>query len=77
METGKVDFEAIADEIANATTASPTGPAVPAPGLVVPSAPAAQASGDVRTTSSPSPGAPGTVNTGRPDPEASVGGVGR
>ena len=74
-KTGKVDFEAIANEIANATTASPTGPAVPAPGVVVPSAPAAQASGNVRTTSKPSPGAPGTVNTARPDPEDSQGGV--
>ncbi|MFF7985015.1 DUF4142 domain-containing protein [Streptomyces sp. NPDC007901] len=74
-KTGKVDFEAIANEIANASTASPTGPAVPAPGVVVPSAPAAQASGDVRTTSKPSPGAPGTVNTARPDPEDSQGGV--
>ncbi|MEV5843751.1 DUF4142 domain-containing protein [Streptomyces sp. NPDC048288] len=74
-KTGKVDFEAIANEIANGTTASPTGPAVPAPGVVAPSAPAAQASGNVRTTSKPSPAAPGTVNTGRPDPEASEGGV--
>ncbi|MER7840584.1 DUF4142 domain-containing protein [Streptomyces sp. NPDC096040] len=75
-KTGKVDFEAIANEIANSTTASPTGPAVPAPGLVVPSAPAAQAGGGVRVTSRPSPGAPGTVNTARPDPVDSPGVLG-
>ncbi|MFJ9559221.1 DUF4142 domain-containing protein [Streptomyces fuscichromogenes] len=75
-KTGKVDFEAIANEVAGAATASPTGPAIPAPGVVVPSAPAAQASDDVRTTSKPSPGAPGTVNTGRPDPSDSLGVLG-
>ncbi|MGW2963025.1 DUF4142 domain-containing protein [Streptomyces sp. NPDC001220] len=75
-KTGKVDFEAIADEIAGSTTASPTGPAVPAPGVVVPSAPAARAGDGVRVTSRPSPGAPGTVNTARPDPVDSLGVLG-
>ncbi|WP_217547144.1 DUF4142 domain-containing protein [Streptomyces sp. GbtcB6] len=76
-KTGKVDFDAIANEIANATTASPTGPAVPVPGQVVPSAPAAQASVNVQTSSKPSPGAPGTVNTARPDPTDSLGVLGQ
>ena len=75
-KTGKVDFEAIANEVADSATASPTGPAVPAPGVVVPSAPAARAGGDVRVTSRPSPGAPGTVNTARPDPVDSLGVLG-
>ncbi|MEU0970473.1 DUF4142 domain-containing protein [Streptomyces sp. NPDC005917] len=73
-KTGKVDFDAIANEIANSTTASPTGPAAPVPGQVAPSAPAAQADSDMRATSRPSPGAPGTVNTARPEPVDSVGG---
>ncbi|MER6209553.1 MULTISPECIES: DUF4142 domain-containing protein [unclassified Streptomyces] len=72
-KTGRVDFDAIANEIANASTASPTGPAAPAPGVPVPSAPAAEASGDIGATSRPSPAAPGTVNTGRPDPVDSNG----
>ncbi len=63
-KTGRVDFDAIANEIANASTASPTGPAAPAPGVPAPSAPAAEASGDIGATSRPSPAAPGTVNTG-------------
>jgi putative membrane protein len=67
-KTGRVDFDAIANDIANASTASPTGPAAPAPGQSVPSAPAAQASGDIGATSRPSPGQPGTVNTDRPEP---------
>ncbi|MFE2070257.1 DUF4142 domain-containing protein [Streptomyces sp. NPDC059467] len=76
-KTGKVDFDAIANEVAGASTASPTGPAAPVPGQVVPSAPVAQASGDVRTTSKPSPGAPGTVNTARPDPADTLGVLGQ
>ncbi|MEW1641120.1 MULTISPECIES: DUF4142 domain-containing protein [unclassified Streptomyces] len=72
-KTGRVDFDAIANEIANASTASPTGPAAPVPGLPAPSAPAAEASGNIGTTSRPSPAAPGTVNTGRPDPVDSNG----
>ncbi|MFE1441201.1 DUF4142 domain-containing protein [Streptomyces sp. NPDC058739] len=72
-KTGKVDFDAIANDAANASTASPTGPPPPVPGQPVPSAPVAGPTGDIRTTSRPSPGAPGTVNTGRPDPVDSEG----
>ncbi|MET8244046.1 hypothetical protein ABZV31_06190 [Streptomyces sp. NPDC005202] len=43
---------------------------------MAPSAPAAQASGDIRTTSRPSPEAPGMVNTSRPDPVDSDGVLG-
>jgi putative membrane protein len=75
-KTGRVDFDAIANEIANASTASPTGPAVPVPGQVAPSAPAAEASANIGATSRPSPAAPGTVNTGRPDPVDSNGVLG-
>ena len=75
-KTGRVDFDAIANEIANASTASPTGPAAPAPGQQAPSAPAAEASGNIGATSRPSPAAPGTVNTGRPDPVDSNGVLG-
>ncbi|WTT82416.1 DUF4142 domain-containing protein [Streptomyces sp. NBC_00079] len=67
-KTGRVDFDAIANDSVSGTTASPTGPPAPVPGQVAPSAPAAEASGDIGTTSRPSPGAPGTVNTNRPDP---------
>ncbi|MFJ5772777.1 DUF4142 domain-containing protein [Streptomyces sp. NPDC093094] len=72
-KTGKVDFDAIANDAANASTASPTGPPPPVPGQPVPSAPVAGPTGDIRTTSRPSPGAPGTVNTGRPEPVDSEG----
>ncbi|RPF37011.1 DUF4142 domain-containing protein [Streptomyces sp. TLI_185] len=72
-KTGRVDFDAIANDAAGATTASPTGPPAPVPGQVAPSAPAAEATGDIGTTSRPSPGAPGTVNTNRPDPQDSAG----
>ncbi|MFJ6081438.1 DUF4142 domain-containing protein [Streptomyces sp. NPDC092369] len=72
-KTGKVDFDAIANEAVAGTTASPTGPPAPVPGQVAPSAPAAEASGEIDTTSRPSPGAPGTVNTGRPDPVDTAG----
>ncbi|WP_427919440.1 DUF4142 domain-containing protein [Streptomyces sp. cg40] len=75
-KTGRVDFDAIANGVANASTASPTGPAAPVPGQVVPSPPAAVASPNIGTTSRPSPGAPGTVNTGRPDPVDSNGVLG-
>ncbi|MFE7169069.1 DUF4142 domain-containing protein [Streptomyces sp. NPDC057616] len=67
-KTGRVDFDAIANDAVSGTTASPTGPPAPVPGQVAPSAPAAEGGGDIRTTSRPSPGAPGTVNTDRPDP---------
>ncbi|MET7477680.1 DUF4142 domain-containing protein [Streptomyces sp. NPDC005648] len=72
-KTGRVDFDAIANDAVAGSTASPTGPAAPVPGQVVPSAPVAEAGGNVRTTSRPSPGAPGTVNTGRPDPVDTAG----
>ncbi|MFI9154075.1 DUF4142 domain-containing protein [Streptomyces sp. NPDC053367] len=72
-KTGKVDFDAIANDSVSGSTASPTGPPPPVPGQPVPSAPAAGPSGDIRTTSRPSPGAPGTVNTSRPDPVDSEG----
>jgi putative membrane protein len=72
-KTGKVDFDAIADDAANASTASPTGPPPPVPGQIAPSAPPAEPSGEIGTTSRPSPGEPGTVDTGRPDPVDSEG----
>ncbi|GDY77889.1 hypothetical protein SAV31267_073740 [Streptomyces avermitilis] len=70
-KTGSVDFDAIANDTAAAATASPTGPPAPVPGSTAASAPPAEATGDVQVSSSPSPGEPGTVNTGRPDPEDS------
>ncbi|MEU6355081.1 DUF4142 domain-containing protein [Streptomyces sp. NPDC047072] len=72
-KTGRVDFDAIANDSVAGSTASPSGPPAPVPGQVVPSAPAAEASGNVSTTSRPSPAEPGTVNTGRPDPVDSQG----
>jgi putative membrane protein len=75
-KTGRVDFDAIANDAVSGTTASPTGPSAPVPGEVAPSAPAAGATGDIGTTSRPSPGAPGTVNTNRPDPVDSQGVLG-
>ncbi len=64
--TGMVDFDAIANEAATGATASPTGP--PPPGGNLPPAPQpAQPSGGQSLTSSPSPVAPGTVNTNRPE----------
>jgi len=72
-KTGRVDFDAIANDAVATTTASPTGPSAPVPGQLAPSAPAAEATGDVVTPSLPSPGAPGTANTGRPDPGDSEG----
>ncbi|MQS36832.1 DUF4142 domain-containing protein [Streptomyces katsurahamanus] len=67
--TGKVDFDAIADEAAGGTTASPSGP--PAPDGGTPPAPAAvEPPGDLSPTSRPSPGAgaPGSIDTRRPEP---------
>ncbi|MCH5672293.1 DUF4142 domain-containing protein [Streptomyces gilvus] len=75
-KTGKVDFDAIANDAVSGTTASPTGPAAPVPGQIAPSAPAAEPSANLPTTSSVSPGAPGTVNTGRPDPVDTAGVLG-
>ncbi|MET7452215.1 DUF4142 domain-containing protein [Streptomyces sp. NPDC005574] len=67
-KTGRVDFDAIANDLVAGSTASPTGPEAPLPGQVAPSVPAAEASGGVRTTSRPSPAPPGTVETRRPEP---------
>ena len=72
-KTGRVDFDAIANDAVAIPTAGPPGPSAPVPGQVAPSAPAVEATGDVGTTSRPSPGAPGTVNTDRPDPVDSEG----
>ncbi|MFD4140094.1 MULTISPECIES: DUF4142 domain-containing protein [unclassified Streptomyces] len=64
--TGMVDFDAIANEAATGATASPTGP--PPPNGSLPPAPnPAEPSGSQQVTSSPSPVAPGTVNTNRPE----------
>ncbi|MGP4047758.1 DUF4142 domain-containing protein [Streptomyces sp. 2A115] len=68
-KTGAVDFDAIANDSVAGTTAGPTGPPPPAAGVTPPSAPPAEPTGDIDTTSRPSPGAPGTVNTNRPEPE--------
>ncbi|NBM16100.1 DUF4142 domain-containing protein [Streptomyces sp. GC420] len=72
--TGLVDFDAIANEAANGSTASPTGPPPPDPGVLPPSASAVQPNGDIDTTSRPS-APPITqdprdfqVPTGRPSP---------
>ncbi|MGW7263784.1 DUF4142 domain-containing protein [Streptomyces sp. NPDC054842] len=67
-KTGEVDFDAIANDTAAGATASPTGPPPPTVGSSPASAPPAEPSGDVEVSSSPSPAAPGEVNTGRPDP---------
>ncbi|MER6419643.1 hypothetical protein [Streptomyces sp. NPDC001137] len=72
-KTGRGDFDAIANHAVATTTAGPTGPSAPVPGQVALSAPAAEGTGDIGTTSRPSPGAPGTVNTDRPDPVDSEG----
>ncbi|WP_338678005.1 DUF4142 domain-containing protein [Streptomyces sp. SCSIO 30461] len=67
--TGKVDFDAIANEAAAGATASPTGP--PPPDGNLPPAPApATPSNPGEATSKPStqPGAPTAVNTNRPAP---------
>jgi putative membrane protein len=68
-QTGAVDFEQIANNSANKSTASPTGPPPPKAGQVAPSAPAFGPSTNPDVSSKPSPGTPGVVNTGRPDPE--------
>ncbi|PVE04041.1 DUF4142 domain-containing protein [Streptomyces scopuliridis] len=67
--TGMVDFDALANEAAGTTTASPTGP--PPPNGNLPPAPDALApSGNDTFTSRPStqPGAPTAINTDRPAP---------
>jgi hypothetical protein len=68
-KTGAVDFDAIANDSVAGSTASPSGPPPPAAGVTPGAAPPVEATGDIDTTSRPSPGQPGTVNTSRPDPE--------
>nr|WP_199814084.1 DUF4142 domain-containing protein [Streptomyces sp. NRRL F-5135] len=64
--TGRVDFDAMANEAANGASSSPTGPPPP-DGNLPPAAPPVQPSGDQTLTSSPSPAAPGAPpNTDRP-----------
>ncbi|MFF3322664.1 DUF4142 domain-containing protein [Streptomyces sp. NPDC002889] len=72
--TGMVDFDAIANEAAGGATASPTGP--PPPNGSLPPAPQpAEPSANQSLTSKPSPVAPGTVNTNRPEaPDPQTGG---
>ncbi|QDQ14271.1 DUF4142 domain-containing protein [Streptomyces spectabilis] len=65
--TGFVDFDAIANGNAATATASPTGP--PPPSGPPPEPAPAGPTGDVSGTSRPSPGAPGTVDTDRPEPQ--------
>ncbi|GAA2246895.1 hypothetical protein GCM10010145_12500 [Streptomyces ruber] len=66
-KTGKVDFDAIANDTVAGSTASPTGPPAPRPGVSVPAAPPAEATGDISVTSQPSPGEPGVISTDRPE----------
>ncbi|MFF1376195.1 DUF4142 domain-containing protein [Streptomyces sp. NPDC058308] len=66
--TGFVDFDGIANGAASTATASPTGPPPPS-GATPPQPEPAGPSGDVSTTSRPSPAPPGEVNTGRPEPQ--------
>lgn len=68
-QTGAVDFEQIANDAANKSTASPTGPPPPKEGQLAPSAPAFGPSTNPDVTSKPSPTQPGVINTVRPDPE--------
>ncbi|WP_187645468.1 DUF4142 domain-containing protein [Streptomyces sp. TRM49041] len=63
--TGRVDFDAIANEAAGQSTASPTGP--PAPNGNLPPAPTPVApNGDVTSLPSTQPGPPTAINTNRP-----------
>ncbi|MFJ2114276.1 MULTISPECIES: DUF4142 domain-containing protein [unclassified Streptomyces] len=69
--TGKVDFDALANEAAGNLTASPTGPPPPN-GNLPPAAVPITPNGDLKFSSSPSPappGAPAAINTNRPAPE--------
>ncbi|MEV8315914.1 DUF4142 domain-containing protein [Streptomyces sp. NPDC059900] len=66
--TGLVDFDDIANGGAATATASPTGPPPPS-GVTPPEPPPAGPTGDVSTTSRPSPAPPGEVNTDRPEPQ--------
>ncbi|WP_447040644.1 DUF4142 domain-containing protein [Streptomyces sp. DSM 118878] len=66
--TGLVDFDDIANGAAGAATAGPTGP--PPPSGATPREPSpAGPEGEVSTTSRPSPGPPGSIDTGRPEPQ--------
>jgi putative membrane protein len=67
--TGEVDFNTIANNWANKSTASPTGPPPPVPGRQPASAPPVEPSTNPDVQSAPSPTSPGVVNTSRPDPE--------
>ncbi|NEC91243.1 DUF4142 domain-containing protein [Streptomyces sp. SID12501] len=64
-KTGQIDFQKIAEKAAG-PSASPTGPPPPSPGVVPPIAPAVEPSNS-QVSSKPSPGAPGTINTNRPE----------
>lgn len=66
--TGLVDFDAIAGDRAATATASPTGPPPPS-GNAPPTPAPVGPSGDISTTSRPSPAPPGAVNTDRPEPQ--------
>ncbi|MEW1723055.1 DUF4142 domain-containing protein [Streptomyces sp. NPDC093109] len=70
--TGKVDFDALANEAAGNLTESPSGPPPPNGNLPPAAVPVEPADG-VTVTSEPStqPGAPTAINTNRPDPETS------
>ncbi|MFE3598333.1 DUF4142 domain-containing protein [Streptomyces sp. NPDC059096] len=70
--TGMVDFDAIANEFAGTVTASPTGPPPPN-GNLPPAADPVEPGPDATVTSEPStgPGAPTSINTNRPAPDAS------
>ncbi|MEU0085268.1 DUF4142 domain-containing protein [Streptomyces sp. NPDC006274] len=69
-QTGRVDFDEIANDAAATATASPSGPPPP-DGNLPPSPPAASPTGDQSFTSrpTPQPGAPTAVNTDRPAPQ--------
>ncbi|MFI1397022.1 DUF4142 domain-containing protein [Streptomyces sp. NPDC020681] len=66
--TGMVDFDAIANDAAGLTTASPTGPPPPNGNLPPAPAPAEPTGNEQKFTSRPStgPGAPTAINTDRP-----------
>ncbi|WP_199566297.1 DUF4142 domain-containing protein [Streptomyces corynorhini] len=68
--TGKVDFDALANEAAGTLTESPSGPPPPN-GNLPPAAAPIEPTGNETFTSEPStqPGAPTAINTNRPDPE--------
>lgn len=67
-KTGEVDFDAIANDTAALSTASPTGPPAPTLGAPTASAPPVTPGNGIDVSSSPSALPPGEVNTGRPEP---------